>query len=197
VVKSFQIPNLANRFIYGNFRDSKACRSYKYALHLLESGIGTPTPIGFYEQKCVFLFTKSYYACLQSECKYQFTDLIADIHFPDRNDILKAIGRFTALLHEKGIRHQDYSAGNILFQVKEDTIDIEIIDLNRIRFGKVDLESGCRNFERLNIDPASLEIMAKEYALARGFDPQICRDNILKMRWKKHRNNNLSKNKIS
>lgn len=192
VVKSFHRPNFINRLVYGNFRASKAHRSYKYAFKLLGMGIGTPTPIGYYEQKCVFLFTKSYYASLQSECTNQFTDLIINPNFPNRVEILKAIGKFTATLHEKGILHHDYSAGNILFQIKEDKIDIEIIDLNRIDFGKVDLERGCRNFERLNIDAESLRIMAIEYALTRGFDPQVCVDNILKMRWKKHKNNNLS-----
>jgi hypothetical protein len=60
--------------------------------------------------------------------------------------------------------------------------------LNRIKFGNVDLEKGCRNFERLNTNAESLEIMAKEYAVTRGFDPQVCINNILNMRWKKHKN---------
>jgi tRNA A-37 threonylcarbamoyl transferase component Bud32 len=188
VVKSFHKPNFINKLIYGNFRDSKAHRSYDYALKLIGLGIGTPAPIGYYEQKCFFLFLKSYYACLQSECPYQFTDLINDKEFPDRDLILKAIGRFTASLHDKGIRHHDYSAGNILFQLKGNSIDIELIDLNRIEFGVVDIQKGCKNFERLNIDAESLKIMAKEYALARGFDTEVCVSNILTMRWKKHKN---------
>ena len=192
VVKSFQIPNPFNRFIYGNFRESKACRSYNYALRLIGLGFGTPAPIGIYEQKWLFLFSRSYYACLQSDCHYRFSDLITNPDFPNRNDILKALGRFTAMLHEKGIRHQDYSEGNILFQQREDQIDIEIIDLNRIKFEKVDLENGCRNFERINIEPSSLKVMAEEYALARGFNPQECIGNILKMRWKKHLRNTSS-----
>ena len=188
VVKSFHKPNFINQLIYGNFRDSKAHRSYDYAQRLIGLGIGTPKPIGFYEQKCLFLFSKSYFACLQSECNNQFSDLIKNTEFPDRNEILKAIGRFTATLHEKGVLHQDYSAGNILFQMKNEKIELELIDLNRIKFGNVDLEKGCRNFERLNINAESLEIMAREYAVTRGFNPQVCIDNILNMRWKKHRN---------
>ena len=197
IVKSFHKPNLINRFIYGNFRDSKARRSYDYAQKLIGLGVGTPTPIGYYEQKCVFLFSKSYYASLQSACIHKFTDLINDPEFPQRNEVLKAIGDFTAIIHEKGILHHDYSAGNILFQQTDDKIEIEIIDLNRIEFGTVDLEKGCRNFERLNIDPKSLEIMAREYAFGRGFEPQVCIDNILRMRWKKHQNKNINKNLFS
>jgi glycosyltransferase involved in cell wall biosynthesis len=190
VVKSFRIPILINRIIYGIFRASKARRSYEYAQKLIKMGIGTPSPIGYYEQRCTFLFSKSYFANLQSECQFQFNDLINSIDFPNRNEILKAIGCFTGELHENGILHRDYSAGNILFQLKDDKIDIEILDLNRMVFGKVDMEKGCRNFERLNIDTESLKIMAKEYAVTRGFDEQTCIDNILQMRWSKHRQKN-------
>jgi len=188
VVKSFHKPNFINKLIYGTFRASKAQRSYDYAQKLIALGIGTPAPIGYYEQKYGCFFSKSYYACLQSECTNQFSDLIKDAEFPNRKDILKAIGRFTAELHEKGIWHRDYSEGNILFQMNDANINIEIIDLNRIEFGKLDLEKGCRNFERLNTDAKSLEIMAKEYANVRAFDPQTCIENILKMRWRKHKN---------
>jgi glycosyltransferase involved in cell wall biosynthesis len=188
VVKSFHKPNFINKLIYGNFRHSKAHRSYDYALKLIEMGIETPAPIGYYEQKCLFLFMKSYYACFQSKCPFQFSDLINDAEFPERNQILKAVGRFTADLHEKGVWHHDYSAGNILFQLKEESIEIELIDLNRIEFGTVDIQKGCKNFERLNIDAESLKIMANEYAIIRGFDPEVCISNILTMRWKKHKN---------
>ena len=197
VVKSFHKPNLINRLIYGNFRKSKAHRSYEYALKLIGLGIGTPIPIGFYEQKCVFLFSRSYYASLQSACTHQFTDLISNPGFPEKESVLKAIGNFTAFIHEKGICHKDYSAGNLLFKKNGGNIEIELIDLNRIEFGTVDMEKGCRNFERLNIDAESLEIMAREYAVARGFDQQACVDNIVKMRWHKHKNNNLTDNNLS
>lgn len=186
VVKSFRIPIFINRVIYGVFRASKARRSYEYAEKLIKLGIGTPTPIGYYEQRNAFLFSNSYYVSLQSECSHTFNDLINNQQFPERNDILKAISRFTAELHEKGILHQDYSAGNILFKHKNNKIEIEILDLNRMRFGKVDLEKGCKNFERLNIDSESLTLMAKEYAIVRDFDQQTCIEKVLKMRWSKH-----------
>ena len=187
VVKSFRVPIFINRLIYGAFRASKARRSYEYAEKLIKLGIGTSNPIGYYEQRNAFLFSKSYYISLQSECSYTFNDLINNQQFPDRNEILKAIGRFTAELHEKGILHRDYSAGNILFQQKNNKIEIEILDLNRMEFGKVDLEKGCKNFERLNIDSESLTLMAKEYAIVRDFDQQTCIENVLKMRWSKHK----------
>jgi serine/threonine protein kinase len=167
VVKSFQLPNVVNRFAYGIFRKSKARRSYEYALKLLSLGIMTPHPIGYYEQKIFFLFHKSFYVSEKSECSHRFEELIQDIHFPDREKILKAVARFTAELHEKGVLHSDYSAGNILFSQTNDNINIELIDLNRLKFEKISPEEGCKNFERLNLEPGALKIMAEEYAVAR------------------------------
>jgi glycosyltransferase involved in cell wall biosynthesis len=186
VVKSFRKPIFINQIIYGSFRASKARRSFEYAEKLICLGIGTPIPIGYCEQKNLFLFSKSYYACLKSKYPNQFGDLIKDEKFPNRNEILKEIGRFTAEMHEKGVWHRDYSAGNILFRYENAKIDIEILDLNRMEFGKVNLERGCRNFERLNIDAESLRVMATEYAISRGFDTKVCIDKVLAMRWRKH-----------
>jgi glycosyltransferase involved in cell wall biosynthesis len=187
VVKSFQLPNVVNRFVYGIFRKSKARRSYEYALKLLSLGISTPHPIGYYEQKIFFLFDKSFYVSVMSECNHRFEELIRDVNFPDREKILKAVARFTAELHEKGVLHSDYSAGNILFSHTNDDIDIELIDLNRLKFGKISKVAGCRNFERLNLEPGALKIMAEEYAVARGFDKQECVELVLQYRWKKHK----------
>jgi len=187
VVKSFQLPNVVNRFVYGIFRKSKARRSYEYALKLLSQGISTPHPIGYYEQKIFFLFDKSFYVSVMSECNHRFEELIRDANFPDREKILKAVARFTAELHEKGVLHSDYSAGNILFSHTNDDINIELIDLNRLKFGKISKVAGCRNFERLNLEPGALKIMAEEYAVARGFDKQECVELVLQYRWKKHK----------
>ena len=192
IIKSFRKPIFINRIIYGIFRVSKTRRSYDYAKRLINLGIGTPHPIGYFEQRTAFLFSKSFYASLQSKCNNTFNDLIKNPKFPERNEILKAIGRFTAELHEKGILHRDYSAGNILFEQKNNKIEIEILDLNRMDFGIVGLEKGCKNFERLNIDSESLTLMAKEYAAVRGFNQNLCIENMLKMRWSKHQQKNLN-----
>ncbi|QRE24688.1 Kdo domain containing protein, partial [Flavobacterium psychrophilum] len=53
-VKSFKIPFFFNGIVYKFFRKSKAERSYNYAKILSEKGIGTPNPIGFYENKSAF-----------------------------------------------------------------------------------------------------------------------------------------------
>lgn len=188
VVKSFQLPNVVNRFVYGIFRKSKARRSYEYALKLLSLGIMTPHPIGYYEQKIFFLFHKSFYATLVSECKHRFDEIITNKDFKDRELILKEFAKFSAKLHENNVLHGDYSEGNILFSIKGKEVLFEIVDLNRIKFKKISPEEGCKNFERLNLEPEALTIIAKEYAKARNLDEKNCIDWILKYRWRKHKN---------
>lgn len=48
---------------------------------------------------------------------------------------------------------------------------MEIIDLNRMRFGKVDIETGCKNFERLPGTHEMFVILADEYAKVRDSMP--------------------------
>ncbi len=182
VIKQFAKPFFLKSIIYGFFQKSKARRSYEYALRLADF---TPKPIAYQEVRICGLLQESYYACQKSECTFTFNNLIHHPEFPNRKEILKAIGRFTATLHERGIMHHDYSGGNILFNA--DGSKIEMVDLNRVHFYKhIDITQGCKNFERLNIDKEALQIMAEAYAEARGFDKETCVENIIRMRWHKH-----------
>lgn len=173
VIKSFQKPNFINQLAYGIFRPSKAKRSYEYAHMILEKGIGTPEPIGYYTERKGIFFNRSFYACLKSECPYTYVHLMKG-DYPNQERILKAIARLTARLHDLGWIHKDYSRGNILFKETPEEVKLEIIDLNRIRFQKVNMEKGCKNFERLPGTPEMIRIMAEEYAKARGFDALKC-----------------------
>lgn len=182
VVKHFALPTFW-RSITCLFTSSKACRSYRYALRL---GDMTPTPIAYYEERYLGVLRHSAYASLQSPCQGVFNDLIGHPHYPNREQILVAIGRFTARLHEQGMLHLDYSGGNILFN--EDGTLIHLVDLNRMRFYRqpISMEKGLRNFERLNIDRAALTTMAYAYAAARGFDLDESARYIIVHRWYKH-----------
>lgn len=173
VVKSFCTPNIINRIVYGLFRSSKAERSYRYAEMFLKSGIGTPVPVGYYTERAGLLFSKSYYVCLKSECPYTYRDFKIRT-FPRCTEILQTIGRITARIHEAGYLHNDYSAGNILFRDDREQIEVEVIDLNRMSFGKVDMVKGCKNFERLPGTDEMLSVLATTYAEVRGFDPETC-----------------------
>ena len=156
VVKQFATPSLWRGIWYGLFGKSKARRSYEYALRM--EGL-TPAPIAYREVRVCGVLRESWYACRQSECPYTFIDLIEHPDFPNRAQILRAIGRFTADLHQRGIWHPDYSQGNILFN--EDGSHIEVIDLNRIRWRKHVQGYPFKRLER--IGPAGLKCLEEGY----------------------------------
>lgn len=182
VTKQFATPSLWRGIIYGLFCKSKARRCYEYAHRL---GALTPRPIAYREIRYCGILRESFYTCQTSSCPYTFNDLIANPHFPNREQILQSIGRFTALLHRQGVLHLDYSGGNILFNA--DGSEVQIVDINRLRFcHAIAIEQGLKNFERLNIDRAALCTMATAYAQAMGYAPAFCCDYVISHRWKKH-----------
>lgn len=171
VVKAFRVPNLVNRIAYAWLRASKAERSYAYAARLRALGIGSPAPVGWAAERVGLLLRRSYYACLESALPYCYKDVMAGTLEPDlERRALEAIGTTTARLHDSGMLHKDYSRGNILFGPGADgSIAVEVIDLNRIRFGTVSLEAGLANlFERLPATPAQHAVMETAYRRARG-----------------------------
>ena len=186
VIKSFAKPGLFKSILYGWFLKSKARRSYEYAQRLLSLGISTPEPIAYKEVRVCGCLRESFYVCRKSTCPHTFNDLI-DNHSPFKGEperVLSSIASFIAKMHDAGVLHRDLSAGNILF---DDAGHVEIIDLNRISWRKhINWQTGCRNFERLNINREALTVMGKAYAEARGFDPQQCIDYIISHRWSKH-----------
>ncbi|MDH6356701.1 lipopolysaccharide kinase InaA family protein [Parabacteroides sp. PF5-9] len=177
IVKSYQRPHLFNRIAYTCLRASKAERAYLYALKLIELGIGTPAPVGYIVCRDGLLMEKSYSVSLQSDCPHLYKDFYTKV-FSREKEILTAIARTTAHLHMHGILHKDYSEGNILFDDSLKEIPVELIDLNRMVFGKVSLEKGCKNFERLLGSDEMLETMGEVYAKERHLDPVACVERI-------------------
>ncbi len=173
VVKSFHRPNPVNRFVYGILRPSKAKRSYDNARKCRAIGVGTPAPVGYLNVRKGLLFDRSYYVSLASSCPYVYNDLFYR-HFDYADEVVRAVGRTTAVLHGHGYAHKDYGRGNILFRKTDKGIQIEIVDLNRMYVGPVGMRKGCKNFERLPATPHMHRLLAEEYAAARGFDAEEC-----------------------
>jgi Mn2+-dependent serine/threonine protein kinase len=173
VVKSYKVPNVINKIIYGGLRKSKAERAYRYAELLLSKGIGSPVPIAYITEKKRGLFYKSYFVSLFSECPHNYYDLF-ERNFERKSDILEAVATTTAKMHENKFLHNDYTGGNILFNDSKNPIPIEIIDLNRMSFREIDIEAGCKNFGKLRATEEMLEVMGKAYAKSRGYNEMKC-----------------------
>ena len=182
ISKQFATPSLWKGIIYGWLCPSKAKRSYEYAQRM--EGL-TPSPIAYREIRYCGILRQSWYVCQQSTCQYTFNHLIHNKDFPNRERILQAIGQFSAELYKRGIFHQDYSGGNILFN--EDGSKVEIIDLNRIKFYRqIPIQKALTNFERLNIDKAALTTIGTAFAQALDLDKDFVVNYIITHRWKKH-----------
>mgnify|MGYP001588699734 FL=1 len=163
-IKSFKVPNVINQVVYKFFRKSKAQRSFEYASKLLRLGIGTPIPIAFYEFPTIFLFNKSYYISQHLNCDLTYRELTTNVNYPDAEVIIRAFTRFTFDLHEKGVNFLDHSPGNTLITKTNDTYDFSLVDLNRMKFGKMDFKTRITNFAKLTIHKSIIKIMSDEYA---------------------------------
>lgn len=174
-IKSFKIPNSVNQFIYGNFRLSKARRSFEYATILLEKNINTPAPIAYIEEKHGIRFCNSYYLSVQEESDGLMRELKTG-KLTGRETLLKQFAEFTADMHNKGVLHLDFSPGNILYKKTDPGYTFFLVDLNRMYFGEVSKEKGCENFRRLSGSDEMISYIAAKYAEARGFAPTECID---------------------
>lgn len=163
-VKSFRIPNVVNQIAYRFFRKSKAQRSYEYAHELMKRGIGTPKPIAYFEFPGWLLFKKSYYVSDQLDCDLTYRELTKDLNYPEHEAILRAFVRFTFELHEKEVHFLDHSPGNTLIKKVGDHYQFFLVDLNRMEFRSMDLETRIKNMSRLTKQDALVKVMSDEYA---------------------------------
>jgi len=203
-VKRYRIPLFLNRIAYSFFRSSKANRAYEYALKIKKKGFGTPEPIAFLEIKRKGLIGHSYFVSSHIHDFRMMREFADGSDVAGREDIIEALGRLVAHLHDAGILHLDLSVGNILFKKMDNQIRFWLVDLNRMRFCNIGQAKGCKNFERLRGSDHFFAVLARAYAKERGFDPAACLDDILrhqkksvrKFRMKSERKKKLRKWKL-
>lgn len=164
-VKSFKIPHFINKIAYAYLRGSKAKHSFEYALKIRDCGAETPEPVACVELWKSGLFDRSYYVSLHHQYDFTIRDLIG-FDFPDKENILKQFAVFTyEKLHKNSIHHLDYSRGNILIQKLENLqYDFSIVDINRMKFERMDYIKGLKNFAQIWANEDELEVVAREYA---------------------------------
>jgi hypothetical protein len=164
VVKAFRVPNKINQIVYAYFRDSKAKKSYENAIRLQDLNINTPEPIGYIEFYRLGLFKESFFIAKKFDYDFTIREPLRNFELENREDIIKAFVGFTFNLHQNGVYHKDYSAGNILVVKKDNEWKFSLVDINRMEFKPVDIHLGLDNFAKLWLDENSLELIAKEYA---------------------------------
>lgn len=188
-VKRYGVPSFFNRLIYTFFRKSKGWRAYTYPDRLLASGIETPHPVAYIEERRGGLLHYSYFVSIQCPYTRNFYEF-GDARIADCRDVVSAFAKFSARLHDAGILHLDYSPGNILFDRVENEWRFSLIDINRMRFGTVSVEQGCANFARLWGQVDFFKQLAYDYAAARNAEPEQCCQWVLHYRrkfWQRYR----------
>ncbi|MDE6821799.1 MAG: tyrosine protein kinase [Bacteroides acidifaciens] len=182
-VKRYGIPAFVNRVVYSFFRVPKGRRAFEYPQMLLQKGFETPVPIAYIEQRKCGLIDYSYFVSMQSPYQRNFYEF-GNADIKHCKDVVIAFARYTAELHQAGIMHRDYSPGNILFDKINGKYHFMLVDINRMSFGRINVEMGCANFARLWGQKAFFRLLAKEYAQARHADEAYCVERVLSYRKK-------------
>ena len=169
--KRFCVPSQPNRLVYSlGIRKPKGLRAFTYPTRLLERGIDTPEPIAYIEQRNRYgLLNECYFVSIQSPLRhtmYEFGNAPEGTY----EEMARELARFTAMLHDREVLHLDYSPGNILWDKDDKGYHFAVVDINRMRFDKVDIKDGCASLRRLWGPKRFIELIARRYADARGYD---------------------------
>lgn len=172
VVKDFGRPKLAG--LEYCMRKSKARRSYENALCILKRGVATPTPIAYREKRS--LLTNRLISCSYI-CEYEQSKTLRDYYDTCTPAFMKSFAAFVALLHEKGIRHDDLNNTNVRVQECGGTFSFSIIDLNRMRIypdgEMVPLDECFGNITRFSCLDRNFELFVKEYLSVRNLPSSL------------------------
>jgi len=166
VIKNFKGMYFFNRLAYSLFRRSKASRSYRYADILRANGIITPTNIAWVNRYTFGLLMESFYVSIYYPYP-TLNELLSTAAYADegkRKEVLDELAAFSIHLHYLGIYHADFSTGNILVIEKDGGYEFGMVDLNRIRFGKVRYRKGLQSFDKLGLSTTDLDTLIREYA---------------------------------
>lgn len=183
-VKRYHQPAFINRWVYScGLRKPKGQRAFEYPTLLLAKGIDTPEAVAYIEERHGGLLGMSYFVSIQCAYPnqlYELGDATPEVYEP----MARALAHFTAQMHAQEVLHRDYSPGNILWEKAGNDYHFSIVDINRMYFGPVTMEQGCRNFSRLWGPKRFIQLLVRHYAQERGFDPEEAERITLKARRK-------------
>lgn len=182
-VKRYHVPHGMNALVYSlGLRKSKGLRAWEYPALLKARGVDTPEPVAYIEERCMGLLRYSYFVSLQCPYAHTLYDMAKaepDLYEP----MAKALAEYAARMHEEGVLHKDFTPGNILWQQEEDgSFHFSLVDINRMRFGRVDTQEGLHSLVRLWGPKRFIQLLARAYAARRGADEDRAESDV--MRWR-------------
>lgn len=177
VVKSFKKPNFINQILYLLYKSPKASKSYQNALQI---GDITPKPVGYILFYDNFFINNSYYLSYEFSYDFVIREALINRDFPNKDEVLRQFAKFSFELHQRGILHLDYSAGNILVRQNGDSYEFKIVDINRMKFKTLNLDERLKSFAMLWASDEDMSKIASFYAKFCGEDCDICVKKALK-----------------
>jgi|WetSurMetagenome_2_1015567.scaffolds.fasta_scaffold18499_3 hypothetical protein len=162
VIKYFRKLSLINKIFFTLLGITKAKNAYEHACILTEHRINTPKPVGYIDCYKNFFINRSFFISLYTD----YTPVKELFRQPAEESVegLKSFARFTYRLHSEGIFPGDFNDSNILLKNKPEGIDFQLIDINRMKFGRFTFKKGLKNIQRLQTPPEKMGIIATEYA---------------------------------
>lgn len=139
VVKAFGKPSLLKNAIDRCGRGSKALRTWLAAVHLDESGVGTPAPVAFMERWVENRLVESYvvtvYEAGISDFKTELNRLFRlEPECAKIMTLIQVVADGIRRMHEAGFMHNDLGNQNVMLRRcsgDEEWGDFQVIDLNR------------------------------------------------------------------
>lgn len=188
-VKRFHVPTGPNRLIYSlGLRKPKGERAYEYPLILESKGIGTPLAIALIEQRnALGLLGYTYLVTMQ--CDYGHTLYeVGNAQPGTYENLAKALAHFAVKMHEHGVLHKDFTPGNVLWKQDAGGYQFMIVDINRMKFGKISVKEGLYNLRKFWGPKEFIRIMVSEYALLRNYNVYSAVEYVMQKRaefWKR------------
>jgi serine/threonine protein kinase len=169
-VKRFPVTSVGKRLIY-RLRATKAVRAFDHGVCLLDLEVGTPRPLAAVDVLRDRWPVASYF-CSAFVPDFLEARVLRFPDTPDRAHLLGLLGGFVGRLHELGVLHLDLTAGNVLLvpdSGRPDGFEFQLVDINRMRFGRVGVLAGIANLVQLRLNDDG-EIFFG-YCRARDLDP--------------------------
>jgi len=167
-VKRFPV-SAGRRLVY-RLRTSKAVRAFDHAARLVAMGVGTPRPLAAVEVRRGGALLASFYCC-EFVPTLGEARLLKRANVPGRTELLALLGEFIGSLHESGVLHRDLTSGNVLLVpavARSGGVAFQLVDLNRMRFGRVGVRAGLANLAQLRLGDEGPLLAG--YCRARGLD---------------------------
>ena len=172
-VKKFCIPPIVNRILYSlGWRTPKAKTTFLNAQQILKRGFHTPTPYGYRIERKGGLINFSYFISEQVENMRPIRQAQSDAA------LIRALAKYTADMHAKGLWHKDFTPGNILYRAENGQYHFLLVDINRFRFfnGPVPPRIVRQNLIQPFYEDTHLRAFVEEYARFARWQGDLVRD---------------------